>query len=125
MRLRLEFAAATAVRGWRRRANFCDASFFFESYVTLSCASRERSCTFVQNWYRTSTHWPESFGGCALLWWSKVRRLNPDSAKTAGSGTRKFNGVRLGCCGRVAHPLWKQPNSVLFRTDAPRPECYS
>jgi hypothetical protein len=28
MRRRLEFVAATAMRGWRRRANFCDASFF-------------------------------------------------------------------------------------------------
>jgi hypothetical protein len=27
MRRRLEFVAATAVRGWRCRANFCDASF--------------------------------------------------------------------------------------------------
>jgi len=28
MRRRLEFVAATAVLGWQRRANFCDASFF-------------------------------------------------------------------------------------------------
>jgi hypothetical protein len=71
MRRRLEFVAATAVRGWLRRANFCDASFF-GSYTTLSCACREHSCTFVQNWYRTSTHWPKWIGGCALLRWSKV-----------------------------------------------------
>src|ERR1700727_2072661 len=45
---------------------------FFESYTTLLCACREHSCTFVQNWYRTSTHWPKWIGGCALLRWSKV-----------------------------------------------------
>ena len=28
IRQRLEFVAATAVRGWQPRANFCDASFF-------------------------------------------------------------------------------------------------
>ena len=32
---------------------------FFESCATLTCRSRERSCTSGQTWDRTSTHWPK------------------------------------------------------------------
>jgi hypothetical protein len=55
-------------RGIRGR-RWCDAAcfarivkiiHFFDGCTTLTRDGWRRSCTFGQNWYRTSTHWPES-----------------------------------------------------------------
>jgi hypothetical protein len=83
------YSWAALVRRCLLRVNCEDYSFFFDSRTALTRDGRTRSCTFGQNWYRTSTPCPKLFRGLRLVGLAEVQ------ARSRSQRRREFHSHRV------------------------------